>query len=317
MRKPTFDPGFTNQVSGVLRRAINRDGSFNVRRRQTRWRDFHPYLYLVNIPWPMFFGLIFVVYFVVNVGFAVLYLMLGPSAVQGSQAQTAWDHFLDAFFFSAHTLTTVGYGTLAPRGTAANLLAALEALIGLMGFAVATGLLFGRVSRPSARIGFSEKMLLAPYQGTTSLQFRIVNLRSNILMELEASILLMTVEGPPGKATRRYQQLMLEREKVYFLPLTWTIVHPIDDNSPLKDLSAADLKSRQAEFLILIKGYDDTFSQTVHARYSYTHEEIVFGAKFNTAFNIDASGDVVLDIDKVGDFSIVERSNTEVAGRSV
>jgi len=306
MSKPTFDPGFTNQVSGVLRRAINQDGSFNVRRRKTRWRDFHPYLYLITIPWAPFFGLIFGAYFVVNIGFAMLYLMLGPSALLGSQAQTGWDHFLDAFFFSAHTLTTVGYGTLAPRGTAANLLAALEALVGLMGFAVATGLLFGRVSKPSARIGFSEKMLLAPYHDGTSLQFRIVNLRPNILMELEASILLMTVEGPAGATIRRYQQLTLERSTVYFLPLTWTIVHPIDETSPLRGLTPADLESRQSEFLILIKAYDDTFSQTVHARYSYTHNEIVYGAKFTTAFNIDESGDVILDIDKVGDFSRVD-----------
>ena len=306
MNKPSFDPGFTNQVSGVLRRAINQDGSFNVHRRLTRRRDFHPYLYLINISWPAFFTLVFVAYFVANVGFAAIYMMLGPSALQGAVGRTPWDLFLNAFFFSAHTLTTVGYGTLAPRGTAANLLAALEALVGLMGFAVATGLLFGRVSRPSARIGFSEKMLLAPYQTGTSLQFRIVNLRPNILIELEASILLMTVEGPPGTTSRRYQQLTLERDKVYFLPLTWTIVHPIDDNSPLKGLTASDLQARQSEFLILIKGYDDTFSQTVHARYSYTYDEVVFGAKFAAAFSIDASGGVILDIDKVGVFSMLE-----------
>ena len=302
MSKPNFDPGFTNQVSGVLRRAINADGSFNVRRRQTSWRDFHPYLYLINIPWPAFIALVFVAYFVANVGFATIYMTLGPSALQGATGESRWDYFLNAFFFSAHTLTTVGYGNLAPRGTAANLLAAFEALAGLMGFAVATGLLFGRVSRPSARIGFSGKMLIAPYQTGTSLQFRIVNLRPNILMELEASVLLMTVEGPSGMTGRRYQQLALERDKVYFLPLTWTIVHPIDANSPLQGLTTSDLKALQSEFLILIKGYDDTFSQTVHARYSYTYDEVVFGAKFTAAFNIDASGDVVLDVDKVGEF---------------
>src|SRR5436190_16455384 len=175
MSKSTFDPGFTQQVGGTLRRAINQDGTFNVRRRQAGWQHLHPYLYLVNMSWPGFFATVFLAYFVVNTLFAGIYMMLGPSALVGSTAQTEWDHFLTAFFFSAHTLTTVGYGSLAPRGTAANLLAALEALMGLMGFAVATGVLFGRVSRPSARIGFSPQMLLSPYQEGSSLQFRIVN----------------------------------------------------------------------------------------------------------------------------------------------
>lgn len=156
---------------------------------------------------------------------------MGPTAIQGTEAQSEWEHFLSAFFFSAHTLTTVGYGTFAPRGPAANLVAAIEALIGFMGFAVAIGLLFGRVSRPSARIGFSSKMLVTPYQDSNSIQFRIANLRPNVLMEIAASVLLMTVEGPPAKASRRYHWLTLERDKVYFLPLTWTIVHPIDEAS--------------------------------------------------------------------------------------
>jgi inward rectifier potassium channel len=300
MSKATFDPGFTQKVSGKLRRAVNRDGSFNVRRRQSGWRHWHPYLYLVNMSWPGFFGLVFLAYFTVNTIFAGFYLVLGPSSLHGGDAE---NHFLNAFFFSAHTLTTVGYGTLSPNGIAANFLAALEALMGLMGFAVATGLLFGRVSRPSARLRFSEKMLMAPYQTGSSLQFRIVNLRPNVLMELEASVLLMTVEGPQANAVRRYHRLNLEREKVYFLPLTWTIVHPVDDNSPLKDMTPDMLQTLQAEFLILIKGYDDTFSQTVHRRFSYRYDEIKWGARFNSAFDIDASGDVVLDVDKVGSFA--------------
>jgi inward rectifier potassium channel len=302
MSKPTFDPGFTQQVSGVLRRAINRDGSFNVRRPHTGWRDIHPYLYLVNVSWPAFFAIVFLAYVGANTVFALIYMMLGPAALQGASAGTKSAMFLNSFFFSAHTLTTVGYGTLAPRGTAANLLAALEALVGLMGFAVATGLLFGRVSRPSARIGFSDKMLFAPYFEGKSLQFRIVNMRSNVLMELEASILLMTVEGPQGKAVRKFQRLALERDKVQFLPLTWTIVHPIDENSPLRGLTSSDLETLQAEFLILIKGYDDTFSQTVHSRFSYRYDELVWDARFSAAFDFDASGDVVLDTRKVGAF---------------
>src|SRR5436190_2432017 len=302
MSKSTFDPGFTQQVSGTLRRAINQDGTFNVRRRQAGLRHLHPYLYLVNMSWPGFFAIVFIAYFLVNTGFAGIYMTLGPSALAGGNPQTEWDHFLNSFFFSAHTLTTVGYGTLAPVGTAANLFAALEALTGLMGFAVATGLLFGRVSRPSARLRFSERMLIAPYQSGTSLQFRIVNLRPNVLMELEASMLMMTVEGPQGNQVRRYHLLTLERERVYFLPLTWTIVHPIDEASPLRGLSVEALEALQAEFLILIKGYDDTFSQTVHTRFSYRYDELIWGAKFTKAFDIDAGGDVVLDVDKVGAF---------------
>ena len=306
MSKSTFDPGFTQQVSGTLRRAINRDGSFNVRRRWMGWRNFHVYLYLVNMSWTGFFATIFLAYFAANTIFAGIYLALGPQAIEGATADTFFDQFLTCFFFSAHTLTTVGYGTLAPHGTAANLLAALEALTGLMGFAVATGLLFGRVSRPSARLRFSEKMLISPYQDGFSLQFRIVNLRPNVLMELEASVLLMTVEGNAGAAARRYHRLTLERETVYFLPLTWTIVHPIDDASPLRGKTRAELEALQAEFLILIKAYDDTFSQTVHARYSYRYDEIDWGAKFAAAFSINAEGDVLLDADKVGVFTPVE-----------
>jgi inward rectifier potassium channel len=297
--KPTFDPGFTQQVGGVLRRAINKDGSFNVRRRRTRWRDVHPYLYVISIGWGQFFGLVFASYLLVNTLFASVYYAIGPNALQGHGVEDNYGRFLSAFFFSAHTLTTVGYGNLAPNGTASNVVASLEAMVGLMGFAVATGLLFGRISRPSARIGFSSQMLVAPYQNGTSLQFRIVNLRPNMLMELEASVLLMTVDGPPGSLSRSYNRLPLERERVYYLPLTWTIVHPIDSSSPLHGKTAADLERLQAEFLILIKGYDDTFSQTVHARSSYRYDEITWNARFTSAFHIDAGGDVVLDVDEV------------------
>ena len=205
-------------------------------------------------------------------------------------------YFLNDFFFSAQTLSTVGYGAMSPRGLAANVLSSLESMVGLMGFALATGLLFGRVSRPSARIAFSERMAIAPYQDGWSLQFRIVNKRSNSLMELEAKMLLMTVDGPK----REYMILKLERPSVYFFPLTWTIVHPIEPDSPLQGKTAADLAKLQAEVLILIKGYDDTFSQTVHARYSYRYDEIEWQARFQPAFHVDPEGDLVLEINKVG-----------------
>jgi inward rectifier potassium channel len=300
MKQPSFDPGLTQKFTRTLRRAINKDGSFNVHRRGTTWRDVHPYLYLINTSWWNFFGLMFLGYVVMNTIFALVYYSLGPNQLQGADAPTQFDHFLNSFFFSAHTLTTVGYGSISPKGTAANIVAALEAMVGLMGFALATGLLYGRVSRPSSRLGYSKNLLVAPYQDGTSLQFRVVNQRENTLMEMKAAVMLMTVVGPPGQLRREFTPLKLERSSVYFLAVTWTIVHPIDEQSPLYGQTPEDLKQSQAELLILIKGFDDTFAQTVHSRYSYRYDEMVWGVRFAPAFTIDAAGDIVLDVNEVG-----------------
>jgi inward rectifier potassium channel len=303
MRNPTFDPGLTQKFEGPLRRVVNKDGSFNVHRRGASWRDFHPYLHLINLGWPGFLLALFAGYLVANTLFAAVYYSLGASQLLGADAPTAWGRFLNDFFFSSHTLSTVGYGNISPKGTAANVVASFEALVGVLAFAVATGLLFGRVSRPSAKIGFSESMVVAPYQDGAALQFRVVNRRANSLMELEARLLLMTVETDHGEHHRSYRMLRLEREQVLFLPLTWTIVHPIDAESPLWGKSAQDLVALQAEVLILIKAYDDTFSQTVLVRHSYRHDEIAWGQRFAPAFFVDGEGDMVLELRKVGDLA--------------
>ncbi len=300
MQKPAFDPGLTQQYTGNLRRVINKDGTFNVRRRGATWRDFHPYLHLINLGWVPFFGVLFLGYLVVNTLFALAYYGLGPGHLLGADASTEAGRFFNAFFFSAHTLSTVGYGSISPKSLESNIVAAVESLVGVLGFALATGLLFGRVSRPSAKIGFSEKLLVAPYQNMQSLQFRVVNRRRNDLMELEARVLLMTVEPNDGQPTRSYRQLKLEREQVLFLPLTWTIVHPIDNESPMFGLTAEDLERLQAEVMILIKAYDDTFSQTVLARYSYRYDEFGWNQRFAPAFSVDSDGDLVLELQKVG-----------------
>jgi inward rectifier potassium channel len=305
MRKPLFDPGLTQQVAGDLRRAINKDGSFNVERHGVTWRNIHPYLHLINVRWPTFLGLVFAAYMIVNVLFAVLYFALGPGSIQGTDAPTEFGRFLKDFFFSSHTLTTVGYGIFAPASMAANSIAALEALVGLMGFALATGLLFGRVSKPSAKIGFSEKALVAPYQDRTSLQFRVVNLRPNVIIEVSASVMLMTVEN----GARQFKELQLERDGIRFFPLTWTVVHPIDETSPMLGKTAQELAAKQGELLILIKGFDDTFNQIVNARYSYRFDEFVWGAKFSPAFHIDEEGHMVLDVDAVGKYTQVPQES--------
>ncbi len=303
MQKASFDPGLTQQFTSPFRRVINQDGSFNVHRRGTTWRDIHPYLYLINMGWMKFFATVFVGYLVANLLFAGVYFALGPDQLQGADSPTAWGRLLNDFFFSSHTLSTVGYGNISPKGVAANSVAAFEALAGVLAFAVATGLLFGRVSRPSARIGFSDNMLIAPYQDGSSLQFRVVNRRTNDLMDLEVRMMLMSVVSKDGKPSRSYTPLKLERDQVVFMPLTWTIVHPIDRESPFYSKTADDLKEQQAELLIVIKAYDDTFSQTVIARHSYRYDEILWNRRFSPAFYVDGHGDMVLELPKLGELS--------------
>jgi len=303
MRAPAYDPGLTRQFTAPLRRVINKDGSFNVHRRGGTWRDIHPYLHLINMSWPAFLFTLVAGYAVANTVFAVVYYSLGPGQLQGADVSSSVGRFLSGFFFSAHTLTTVGYGNIWPKGLQAQIVSTVEAMVGVLGFAVATGLLFGRVSRPSARIGFSENMVVAPYQDGQSLQFRVVNRRPNSLMELEARVMLMTVEMEDGRPKRNYVLLNLEREQVMFLALTWTIVHPIDAASPLWGKTAEELARLQAEALILIRAYDDTFSQTVRARHSYRHDEIVWGRRFAPAFFVDGEGDLVLELQKVGEMA--------------
>jgi inward rectifier potassium channel len=302
MSKPAFDPGFTQQYGSGLRRVINPDGQFNVHRRGTNWRDVHPYLYMLNASWRVFLALILAGYLATNFIFAVIYYYgVGIEHLRGSEAATPLARFLNAFFFSAHTLTTVGYGNIWPDGISANSVAALEALLGLLAFALATGLVFGRFSRPVARIAFSRHMVMAPYQEGAALQFRIANRRSNNLMELEARVLMMTVERTNTGPVRKYAALELERASVQFLPLAWTVVHPVTESSPMWGKTAQDLARLEAEFLILIKAFDDTFFQTVHVRYSYRFEELVWGARFAPTFEVDEHGHMVLDLARLSE----------------
>src|ERR1700685_985989 len=230
MKKESFDPGLTTQFSGELRRTINADGTFNVRRDGLRWRDANPYLMLIDTTWPRFLVIVLAAFLVINVIFACLYLMIGIHSLKGLESDMS--AFANAFFFSVHTLTTVGYGNVYPEGTWANVVSSLEAATGLMVFAIATGLLYGRFSRPSARIVYSKNAIIAPYQDGTSLQFRVANARSNTLMNMEARVLLMTVDASDGELKRNFLDLPLERTRIYFFALTWTIVHPIDSASP-------------------------------------------------------------------------------------
>jgi inward rectifier potassium channel len=296
----SFDPGLTQQYTGPLLRAINKDGSFNVRRRGVHSVAGSFYMHLVGLSWQRFLGLVALTYLLVNLIFAALYIALGPASLRAVDVNMGLNDFGRAFFFSVHTLTTVGYGDVYPLGMAPNILAALEAGLGLMGFALATGLLFARFSRPNAQLIFSDRMVIAPYRDVHSLQFRVANRRPSVLTDVQADMMLMTVQqDAAGQLRRNFVELKLERKKIFFLALTWTVLHPIDDASPLAGMTAADLERLQAEVLILVRGYDDSFTQVVNTRYSYRWEEIHWSARFAPAFDVSPAGHLVLDLDRI------------------
>jgi len=300
MQQP-FDPGITRSYDGRVRRIVNRDGSFNVRRRGGRFQDLHLYQFLIRLSWPAFLGIVVATFLAVSLAFTGLYFAAGIGGLQGIPQGSPLESFLHVFFFSVQTLTTVGYGVISPRSIGANVMSSAEAMMGVLGFAFSAGLLYGRFSRPTARILFSSRAIVAPYQGGTSLQIRVANLRDNALVDLEATVVLMTVEGTGAAAKRVYAKLELERSSIFFLPLTWTIVHPIDASSPLFGKSAEELAAWTAELLVIVRGFDDTFSQMVNARTSYRFDEIIWGWRFQPAFHHDEGGHLVLDLGKMDD----------------
>lgn len=302
MPKPTFDPGLTQTFTGRVGRTINIDGSFNVRRVGGRFKDAGYFLYFMNLRWPAFLVQMPLIYIGVITLFAALYLAAGIEQLRGAPAATTFEAVSSAFFFSVQTFTTVGYGHISPASLLSSSIAAAEAMCGILSLAVATGLIYARFSRPTAHLAFSQNAIIAPFQDGLALMFRVANRRPNVLMELDAKLLMMTVDPIEGVLKRRYAQLVLERESIYFLPLAWTVVHPIDDKSPLWNRTAAELAAEQTEFLVLIKAFDDTFSQTVHAQISYTAAELVWNARFTPAFSVNPEGEFVLDLARLNDY---------------
>ncbi|HWC16739.1 MAG TPA: ion channel [Terriglobales bacterium] len=299
------DLGFGSVVSQQRHlRLLNRDGTFNISRQQT-FLDSISYYSLIMMSWPRFFGLVIGSYVAANALFAGLYLLCGANALQTTSGHETTP-FLRAFFFSIETFSTIGYGNIVPTTLAANIIVSVEAVTALLGFALATGILFARFSRPTARILFSNVAIVAPYNTINAFEFRIINARNSQIIELGARVLLAKFETVDGYRIRKYHQLQLEREKVVFFPLSWTIVHPIDQKSPMWGLTPEDLIASDAEFLILLTGIDETFSQTVHARSSYRAEEIVWGAKFANVYIYDEHGHILgVDMER---FHAIERA---------
>ncbi|MDQ2773037.1 MAG: ion channel [Bacteroidota bacterium] len=292
----TLDPGIGEKFSRRTRRAINHDGSFNVRRRGGPHRH-DPYQLLILMDWWPFIGLVVGFFTVLNVAFAGAYVALGLEDLPGVAApRNGVQDFLSALFFSVQTFTSVGYGHVYPGTNATGFLSSLEALVGVLTFALATGLLYGRFSRPTARIHFSRTSIISRRaDGTPCLQFRIANQRNNILINLECRVLLKTVDAATND--QRYAVLPLERSAISFFPLSWTIVHDITPESPLHSLAAADYTRLDVEIIVQLKGFDDTFAQDVHARNSYTHDEIEWHRRYIRAYEVDEDGVAVIDLD--------------------
>jgi inward rectifier potassium channel len=296
------DLGFGSRVAQESRvRFLNRDGTFNVTRRGIPFlRRLNLYHTLLNISWPRFMALIVALYFLINLGFAGLYCLCGTAALRG-MAEMPMPRLLDDFFFSVQTFSTVGYGGLTPVTFAANLVVTLEELAALLFFATATGLIFARFARPVARILFSRQAVIAPYHGLTAFEFRLINTHSNQIVNLEATVVFSHLVVREGGPVRVFDELPLERPRVTFFPLQWTVVHPIDGRSPLAGLGHRDLAEADAEFIVLLNGFDETFSQTVHTRTSYKPREIVVGARFADMFIESPDGRVSVDVRRLHD----------------
>ena len=306
---PNLDLGFGSVVARESRqRLLNRDGTFNVRREGLRfWESLSLYHYFLTISWPRFLSYVSLAYVGANALFGFLYVLCGAHALTGFEAEPVELRFVQAFFFSVHTLATIGYGNIAPSNLAANILVTIESLIGLLGFAIVAGIMFARFARPLAGIVFSKNAIVAPYRDITAFMFRVVNQRSSELVELRAQVLLSRRRDDRNRTSdREFIPLKLERDRVVFFPLTWTVVHPIDRESPLWQKSEADLASCETEFLILLNGFDETFSQTVHTRSSYRSGEVVWGARFRSVFNPPSpDGKLSVDIRKLHEFDRV------------
>lgn len=292
------DLGFGTVVTRESReRLLNQEGSFNVRRRGLGLLESLSFYHaLLTMSWRTFVGLIVLCYLAVNAGFAGLYLLLGPTALVGPGLEHLGG-FGRAFFFSVQTFSTIGYGAIRPAGFWANALVTGENLVALLGFALASGLVFARFARPRALIRFSRYAVIAPYRGGRAFEFRTANVRNTQIIELAARVLYSWRDET---GNRQFTELPLERQKVVFFPLSWTVVHPIDDSSPLRDVSPERMAAADAEFLVLLTGIDEIQSQTVHARSSYKPHEIRWNVRFANILE-RSDGSVTVDVGRISD----------------
>ena len=278
-------------------RSLNKDGSFNIKKTNVPFSErVNFYHSLVSMSWIKFFSIILTGFIIVNILFASIYVMIGVEHLTGIDGTSSFQKFTEAFFFSTQTLTTLGYGRGAPIGIGMSTVAAIESTLGLLSFALATGLLYGRFSKPVAKIKYSLHAVMAPYREMNGFMFRIVNPRDNQLIEIEVAVTVSMKKKDSDM--RDFHFLDLERSKVNFFPMTWTIVHPINSSSPLHGLTEKELLEKDAEFIVLLKAFDEGFSQTVYSRSSYKASEIKWGEKFSYIIQ-QKDGNYTMDVSRL------------------
>lgn len=305
--KPNNDTGFGTNAANYGGRFINRDGTFNIRKEgvsfMTRYSVYH---YMLTLPRWKFIAMLILSYFVINLIYCSIYLLIGLDQLQGLIATNAWGHFKEAFFFSTETFTTVGYGRVNPVGGWANLVAALESMSGFLSFALATSLMYGRFARPRSYLFFSNHALISPYKDGTALMFRFAPYKDNHTLtdvQIRVNIGLKVIQDDLTEEYR-YYDLGLERTKVESLPMNWTVVHPIDENSPLKGFTYKDMAAADVEIYVLIRGFDDVYSNFVQQRTSYTYHEIKFNGKFIPMYRESEDGKTtILELHKLNEYT--------------
>ena len=305
--KAEENTGFGTNSNSTGGRFVNRDGKPNVIKRGVGILDRYSWYHtMLGMKRGKFLFLLFLVYISINLFFAGIYYLIGINHLAGVNTGSPLKNFTEVFFFSAQTFTTVGYGRISPTGFMASAISTFEAFLGLLSFAIATGLFYGRFSRPRAFLKFSKNALIAPYKEGTAFMFRLCPYKNNNLSEVEVKLTMAITNEENGKLTDKFFDLPLETAKINGLSLSWTIVHPINEKSPFYSLSKEDIANTDIEVMVYIKAFDGVFSNNVVTRTSYISNEIVWGAKFKMMYhpNEDKSK-TILDIDKINDFDLV------------
>lgn len=299
------DPGIGSSFEKPVDRLMSRDGSFRVDRIGESSGLREGFVALVTMSAGRLVLTFVMGYLAMNLLFGSLYMLIGVENIGNADLDSLTGKWMSAIGMSVQTLTTVGYGSLFPSSPAAWLVAAVEGVFGILGFSLISAVLYARFARPKANLVYSEHGLIAPYKDGWSFQVRVANRRNTLMVEVEARILLVMADMDDQGEKLNYYNLPLQIDRVTFMPLSWTLVHPINPDSPLAGLTMADLQQRRAEFLVILKGMDEGYMGSIHARHSVRYDELVWGARYVRAFSVK-DGAAQLDLNKLSDHMPVE-----------